>query len=144
MTTNLNPYIAFKGDAKEAMEFYRSVFGGELRSNTFDEFQMPVDEGEGSLIMHSQLVTPGGLVLMASDTPSSMEYTPGSAITISLSGDDTEELRGWFEALSAGGTVTLPFEKAPWGDYYGQFTDRFGVAWMVNGGSTADSAPDGA
>jgi PhnB protein len=137
MSINLNPYISFKGEAKEAMEFYRSVLGGELTSSTFDEFHMPVGEGEGSLIMHSQLVAPGGLVLMASDTPSSMEYTPGSVVTIALSGDDIDQLRGYFDGLAEGGTVTLPFEQAPWGDHYGQLVDRYGIAWMVNGGGTA-------
>ena len=89
--------------------------------------------------MHSQLVTEGGLVLMLSDVPSGMPYDSGSAITISLSGDDVDELRGYFDGLSAGGTVTMPMEKAPWGDYYGQFTDKFGVNWMVNGGGTPDN-----
>lgn len=135
MSTILNPYISFKAQAKEAMEFYRSVLGGELTSSTFDEFQMPVDEGEGSLIMHSQLVTPGGLVLMGSDTPSSMEYSPGASITISLSGQDIDELRGYFDGLAEGGTVAMPLEKAPWGDYYGQLVDKFGIGWMVNAGS---------
>ncbi|GAA2234036.1 VOC family protein [Herbiconiux moechotypicola] len=135
MSTNLNPYISFKGEAKEAMEFYRSVLGGELTASTFDDFQMPVAEGEGGLVMHSQLVTPGGLVLMGSDTPTGMDYTPGTNVTIAISGEDIDELRGYFDGLSEGGTLFVPFEKAPWGDYYGQFTDKFGIVWMVNGGS---------
>jgi PhnB protein len=83
--------------------------------------------------MHSQLETPSGFTLMGSDTPPGMaEYTPGSAITISLSGDDTEELRGYFAALAEGGTVHTPLEKQMWGDEFGQLTDRFGTGWLVN------------
>lgn len=139
MTLNLNPYIGFRGEAAAAGEFYKSVLGGELTSSSFSDFGMPVAPGEEGLVMHSQLVAPGGLVLMLSDVPSSMPFDSGSAITISLSGDDEEQLRGLFEKLSAGGTVTLPYEKAPWGDYYGQLTDKFGVNWMVNGGGTPDN-----
>jgi PhnB protein len=135
MSTTLNPYVSFKTEAREAMEFYRSVLGGELTASTFDEFEMPVGEGEGSLVMHSQLVTPGGLVLMGADTPNSMEYTPGTNITIAISGEDIDELRGYFDGLSEGGSIFVPLEKAPWGDYYGQFVDKFGVGWMINGGS---------
>ena len=79
--------------------------------------------------MHSQLTTPGGFTLMASDTPDGMEFTPGAQITISLSGDgdDAEAIRGYWEALSEGATVTMPLEKQVWGDEFGQVTDRFGI-----------------
>ena len=82
--------------------------------------------------MHASLQTPGGLALMASDTPNSMEHVSQSNISISLSGDDEPELRGYWEKLSDGGQVAMPFEKAPWGDLFGMCTDRFGIAWMVN------------
>ena len=142
--TLLNPYISFRGTAREAMEFYQSVFGGELDLSTFSDFQMPgIGEDEANLIMHGQLEAPGGLVLMAADTPSSMELAEGSSITISLSGDDGAELRGYWDKLAEGGTVTMPLEVAPWGDAFGQLTDRFGVSWMVNiagaGGAAAET-----
>ena len=131
--TRLNPYISFRGTAREAMEFYQSVFGGELDLSTFSDFSMPgIAEDEANLIMHGQLEAPGGLVLMGADTPRSMDLAEGSSITISLSGTDEAELRGYWDKLAEGGTVSMPLEVAPWGDAFGQLTDRFGVAWMVN------------
>lgn len=139
MTTRLNPYLNFRDNAKEAMTFYHSIFGGELTSNTFGEFQMSQDPSDNDKIMHSQLMTDGGLTLMAADVPSSTEYTEGKNGTISLSGDDDAELRGYWEKLSEGGTVVVPLEKAPWGDSFGWCTDKFGVPWMVNiAGASAD------
>jgi PhnB protein len=132
MGTQLNPYLSFRNTAREAMDFYQSVFGGELTRSTFAEFHASDDPGEQDKIMHSMLTTGGGQVLMASDTPNSMDYTPGNNYSISLSGDDDAELRGYWEKLSAGGTVTMPLAKAPWGDTFGMCTDRFGVSWLVN------------
>ncbi|MGH3738234.1 MAG: VOC family protein, partial [Micromonosporaceae bacterium] len=83
-------------------------------------------------IMHANLKAPGGIVLMAADTPAGMEYNPGSQISISLSGEDAEELRGYWTQLSAEGTVTMPLEKQMWGDEFGMCTDKFGIQWMVN------------
>ena len=132
MVTRLNPYLGFRDTAAEAMAFYQSVLGGDLERNTFGEYQMSDDPAEADKIMHSQLMTHGGLTLMAADTPNSMEHNPGSSIAVSLSGEDEAELRGYFEGLSAGGTVTAPFETAPWGDTFGMLTDKFGINWMVN------------
>lgn len=132
MTTRLNPYLSFRDSAKEAMDFYQSVFGGELTRSTFGEFQASEDPAEQDKIMHSMLVTEGDLVLMASDTPNRMEYTPGNNFSISLSGEDENELRGYWEKLSGGGTVTMPLERAPWGDTFGMCVDRYGVSWLVN------------
>jgi PhnB protein len=131
MTSRLNPYISFKDDAREAMEFYQGVFGGELTTNTFGEYGDP-NAPEADLIMHAQLETGSGFTLMASDTPPGMDHTPGSNITISLSGDDADDLRGYWTKLSEGGTVSVPLEKQMWGDEFGQCTDRFGVGWLVN------------
>lgn len=132
MTTRLNPYLGFRDSAREAMEFYQAVFGGELTTNTFAEFQASDDPAEQDKIMHAMLVTPGGLVLMAADTPNRMPFTPGDNYSISLSGEDEGELRGYWDKLSDGGTVTMPLEKAPWGDVFGMCTDRFGVSWLLN------------
>ncbi|NKX56463.1 VOC family protein [Arthrobacter mobilis] len=136
MPTQLNPYLSFRDNAKQAMQFYQSVFGGELTSSTFGEFNASTDAAERDKIMHSMLQTDNGMVLMASDTPSGMEYSPGSSISISLSGDDETELRRYWDKLSADGTVTMPLEKAPWGDTFGMCTDKFGVTWLVNIGGT--------
>ncbi|MFK4295405.1 PhnB protein [Arthrobacter sp. GAS37] len=132
MTTSLNPYISFRDNAKEAMSFYQSVFGGELTQSTFAEFHASEDPAESDKIMHSALKTDNGLLLMAADTPNSMEYSPGNNISVSLSGDDEAELRGYWDGLADGGTVTVPMEKAPWGDIFGMLTDKFGIAWLVN------------
>jgi PhnB protein len=114
------------------MEFYHSVFGGELTTSTFAEFQASEDPAERDKIMHSMLTTDSGLVLMAADTPNSMDYTPGNNHSISLSGEDEAELRGYWDKLSAGGNVTMPLERAPWGDTFGMCTDKFGISWLVN------------
>jgi len=130
MASRLNPYISFNGNAREAMEFYTSVFGGELTTSTFGEYG---DTGPGSDgIMHAQLETPSGYTIMAADTPEGMSYEPGTNITVSLSGDDSDELRGYWTKLSDGGTVAVPLEKQMWGDEFGQLTDRFGIGWLVN------------
>jgi PhnB protein len=132
MPTILTPYLSFRDNAREAMEFYQTVFGGELTVSTFGDFQASDDPEEQNKVMHSQLTSPGGLVLMGADTPNSMEYSPGTAISISLSGDDEPELTGYYEKLTAGGTVTEPLAKAPWGDSFGMCVDRFGINWLVN------------
>jgi PhnB protein len=132
MTTRLNPYLGFRDTAREAMEFYKSVFGGELTISTFAELQASEDPAEADKVMHSQLTSDSGLTLMASDTPNSMEYTPGSNYSVSLSGDDDAELRGYWEKLSDGGTVSVPLEKQMWGDEFGMCVDRFDIPWMVN------------
>jgi PhnB protein len=141
--TRLNPYISFRSTAREAMEFYQSVFGGELTLSTFAEVQMPgIDEDESNLIMHGQLETPDGMTLMGADTPRSMELSEGSSITISLSGDDEAELRGYWDKLAEGGTVAMPLEVAPWGDAFGQLVDKYGVSWMVNIAGPGAGAPE--
>jgi PhnB protein len=132
MNSLLNPYIHFKDNARQAMEFYQSVFGGELAINTFAEFHATEDPADAYKIMHAMLEAENGITLMASDTPSFMKYNPGSSVTISLSGDNDAELTGYFNKLAQDGTVEVPLEKAPWGDKYGQLTDKFGIEWMVN------------
>jgi PhnB protein len=131
MTSRLNPYLSFNGDAREAVEFYRSVFGGELTVSTHADFGNP-DPALADKVMHAQLETDAGYTLMASDFMPDMPFNPGNTITVSLSGDDGDRLRQYFEKLSDGGTVTMPLEKQMWGDEFGMCTDRFGVSWMVN------------
>jgi PhnB protein len=130
MTQRLNPYLSFGTNAAEAMGFYESVFGGELRTNTFKEFG--TEGPDGDLIMHAQLDTDAGFTLMAADTPSFMERKAGSSIVVSLSGDEADALRGYWQKLSDGATVSTPLEKQMWGDEFGQLTDRYGVDWLVN------------
>jgi PhnB protein len=131
MSSRLNPYLSFNGDARQAMEFYHSVFGGELAMNTFGEFGA-AGTPEADQIMHAMLEADNGFVLMASDTPPGMPFDPGSRISISLSGEDGDELRGYWQKLSDSGTVAMPLEKQMWGDEFGMCVDGFGVTWMVN------------
>lgn len=138
MATQLNPYLSFQDEAREAMEFYHTVFGGELTLSTFGDLHAADDPDEAALIMHGALTTRGGLTLMASDTPRRMEYSGGNC-SVSLSGQDEAELRGYWEGLSAEGTVTVPLQKAMWGDTFGMCVDRFGVTWLVNISASADA-----
>jgi PhnB protein len=131
MTSHLNPYLTFNGNAREAMEFYHSVFGGQLRINTFAEFGS-TDPAIADKVMHAMLTTDQGNILMASDIAPGMPFNPGNTITCSLSGDPGEGLEQAWEKLSDGGTITMPFEKQVWGDVYGMCIDKFGIPWMVN------------
>jgi PhnB protein len=134
MTSRLNPYLSFRDNAREAMQFYQSVFGGELNISTFADFHASEDPAEADKVMHAQLTTDAGYTLMGSDTPNRMDLEPGSSFSVSLSGDsaDESELRGYWEKLVDGGTVTMPLEPAPWGDSFGMCVDRFGVMWLIN------------
>lgn len=132
MATQLNPYLNFRDQARAAMEFYSSVFGGELSMQTFKEAGASPNAGDDEKIMHAQLITPNGITLMASDTPARMEYTAGGNVQLSLTGENEPELRGYFDRLAEGGAVTMPLEQAPWGDTFGMCADRFGIRWMVN------------
>ena len=136
MASKLNPYLQFRDNARDAMTFYQDVFGGELNISTFGEYGGGGDETHGAAadgVMHAQLESPSGFTLMASDIPPGMD-TGGDVKngTISISGDDDDDLRGYFGRLSDGGQVSVPLEKQMWGDEFGMCTDRFGVDWMVN------------
>ena len=132
MGSLLNPYLSFTDNARAAMEFYQSVFGGDLTIHTFGEYgdkQAP----EAALVMHAQLAdTPSGFTLMGADTPPGMDRASGSSMVVCLSGDEAETLRGYWDKLSMGGTVSTPLEKQMWGDEYGACEDQFGTPWMVN------------
>jgi PhnB protein len=131
MTTKLTPYLNFRESTRDAMEFYRSVFGGELTVNTFGETPgLGLDDAEKDKVLHSMLVVGPDMTLMAADVPEVMPVSANGTMT--LSGEDEAQLRGYWDKLLSGGTVGVPLEKAPWGDSFGMCTDRFGVAWMVN------------
>jgi PhnB protein len=132
MQSTLNPYLNFKNTARQAMEFYKSAFGGELRLSTFRDYKAPVDAAELDNVMHAELHAANGIVFMASDTPNHMQHNPGTTMSMSLSGDNEAELSTYFAKLSQGGTVEQPLTKAPWGDTFGMFTDKFGIRWLVN------------
>lgn len=132
MTVRLNPYINLRDSAEAALTFYQSVFGGKLTLSRFADYGMAQDPADGNKIMHGQLDAPNGLTLMVSDVPLSMPLSEGSSMSVSLSGDDEATLRGYWNGLVEGAQVTVPLEKAPWGDTFGMLTDKFGTAWLVN------------
>ena len=131
MTSRLNPYISFNGNARQAMEFYEGVFGGTLALSTFGEYGAQ-GSAHADKIMHGMLESDSGFTLMGADTPPGMEHNPGNNFAVSLSGDNGDELRGYWDKLSDGGAVSVPLEKQMWGDEFGMCTDQFGIAWMVN------------
>ncbi|SDP52129.1 PhnB protein [Pedococcus dokdonensis] len=139
MASRLNPYIQFKDNARTALEFYQEVFGGDLTMSTFGEYGDPSQPGADG-IMHGQLESPSGYTIMAADTPPGMDHNPGSNIAVSLSGDDADELHGYWDKLANGGQVQVPLEPQMWGDEFGMCVDQFGIGWMVNiAGARADS-----
>jgi PhnB protein len=134
MTIRLNPYLSFRGNAREAMEFYHSVFGGDLTLNTFEELHAAQDPSENNQIMHSQLVVDDTLTLMGSDTTERWPYNPGDNFQVSLSGGAADEavLTDYWNRLIVGANVTAPLAKAVWGDSFGMCTDKFGTRWLIN------------
>lgn len=132
MSSRLNPYLAFRNNAREAMSFYQQVFGGELAISTFGDFGSADEMTDPNGVMHAVLETPLGFTLMASDAPNHMEFTVGTNITLSISGTDAAALRDYFERLMDDGAIQMPLQKQVWGDEFGMGTDRFGIAWMVN------------
>ena len=130
----LNPSLSFRTEAREAMEFYQSVLGGELDISVFGDFpDMVQDPSQHDLVMHAQLTTPDGLVLMASDTPDGMTYERPQGISVSLSGNTQQATQAAWDKLSQGATVTMPLDVPPWGGTFGMLVDRFGIAWMLHG-----------
>ena len=131
MASRLNPYLTFDGNARAAMEYYRDVFDATLTLTTFGEYGM-TDPALADGVMHAQLETEGGFTLMASDTAPGMTFQPGNTMSVSLSGDDADELHGYWARLSDGGEISVPLEVQMWGDEFGMCTDRFGTSWLVN------------
>ncbi len=132
MQTQVNTYINFKDNARQAFEFYKSVFGGKLEMHTFGEFHASEDPTEQDKIMHAMLTLDSGEAIMGADTPNSMEFREPWGFSVSLSGSNADELRGYFQKLSENGSVLMPLEKQAWGDEFGMAKDSFNVSWMIN------------
>ena len=131
MSMRLNPYLQFSNNAAEALDFYKGVLGGDVVISRFKEYG--TEGADGDLVMHGQLETDAGFTIMAADTPSFMSgRAEESNITVSLSGDDSDALRRYWQGLSDGANVSTPLEKQMWGDEFGQLTDKYGVGWLVN------------
>lgn len=131
MTTRLNPYLSFDGNARAAMEFYAEVLGGTLAINTWGEFR-GADSPDADRIGHAVLESAAGYTIMAGDITSDTAYQPITGVSVSISGDDTDLLRSYWQQLSTGGAVTIPMQRQAWGDEFGMCIDQFGVSWMVN------------
>ncbi|XVV17154.1 VOC family protein [Actinoplanes sp. CA-131856] len=131
MASRLNPYLIFDGKAREALDFYKSVFGGDLTMNTYGEFGAP-DPATADRIMHGRLETPQGYTIMGADAPPGTATAPGTSVVCSLSGDTGEGLEDTWSKLADGAEIDVPFEKQMWGDTFGQLKDRYGIHWMVN------------
>jgi PhnB protein len=131
MASRLNPYLNFNGNARQALEFYASVFGGDLNLTTYAQLGRQ-DSPDAERIMHGSLETDAGYTIMAADLPSDAEHQAVAGVSISLSGDDGDALRGYWEKLSASGTTTMPLAKQVWGAEFGMCVDGFGVPWLVN------------
>ena len=135
--TRLTPYLSFCDDATEEVDFSQGALGGDLTVSTFADYTTPEsqisdDPAELEKVMHSALTTEGGLEIMAADTPNSMDVTPGTNFSISLSGDDEANSTGFWETLSEGGSVVISLMTAPWNDLFGMLTDTFGINWLVS------------
>lgn len=143
MASRLNPYLNFDGNSRQAMEFYQSALGGHLEINTFSDYGAAPEGVDPAGVMHARLETDAGFVLMASDPGPQMTVTTGNDFSISLSGTDEAELRGYWEKLSEGAEIRMPLEKQMWGDTFGMLVDKFGKAWMVDIGSAEAAQPSG-
>ncbi|MFI5221093.1 MAG: VOC family protein [Bacteroidia bacterium] len=138
----VSTYLNFSRNTEEAFNFYRSVFGGQFSGGGIGRFKdVPLTDGmppfaeeDKDLIMHIELPLPGGHVLMGTDAPESMGFHVnfGNNVHISLEPDTRAETKKLFDALSAGGKITMELQEMFWGAYYGSCTDKFGVQWMLN------------
>jgi len=127
---NLDPYLFFQGNCKEAMGFYKDIFGGELTIQKMDAYpDMPVDKSMKDIVMHAFLDA-GDIRLMASD--SRKASAKSAKVELSISGADKTKLHKYWDGLAKGGKITMPLEKAPWGDHFGMLSDKYGIDWMVN------------
>ena len=137
---SINPYLTFNGNCEAAFNFYKSVFGGEFpyigkfKDMPPQEGQKAMSAADGEKIMHVSLPISRETALMGSDIGGewSAGYTPGNNFSISINALSKEEADKLFNGLSAGGKVTMPMNKTFWGAYFGMFTDKFGINWMVN------------
>ncbi len=137
MSTTLSPYLMLQGNTREAMDFYKSIFGGKLEMDTFAEVpegnsDMEVSEDLKDKIMHAMLTTDDNFTIMASDAMDDSSIVPGTNITLTLNGSDKEKISKQFYGLGEGGKITTDLREEFWGDTFGQVTDKFGVLWMVN------------
>lgn len=130
--TTMNPYLNFAGNAREALDFYKSIFGGEVSGlQTYADGGMPHEPGKENWVMHSEFKA-DGVFFMAADDPSGAIKTSNNNISLSLQFTDITEIDRTFDALAQGGQVTMPLDTAPWGARFGMLKDKFGIQWLLN------------
>ena len=133
MTVTTTTHLNFRGQARPALEFYRSVFGGQLVAVTYAEAHSVQRPEEADQVMWGQVRSEQGFAVMAYDVPASRSYAPGTdPVFVSVRGTDPDELRRYWDALSEGATLTAPLEPSAWAPLYGMLTDRFGVTWVLD------------
>ncbi|MCR1983593.1 VOC family protein [Cellulosimicrobium cellulans] len=133
MSVQTTPHLNFRGDARAALELYRSVFGGELVVTTYGDLGQAADPAAGDLVVWGQVSAPSGFRVMAYDVPADRPWSPGEApFFVSVRGDDVEEVRRYWDALVDGSTVVAPLASSDWAPAYGMLTDRFGVTWVLD------------
>ncbi|MCL4338680.1 VOC family protein [Patescibacteria group bacterium] len=129
--SRLHPYLNFNGQGFAAMNFYHSIFGGELKTQSYGESGQARKESEKKLLMHAELKT-DNFTILASDGNEEHKVTMGNSVNMCLVGNEAKQLTDYFNKLAEGGKITMPLAKQFWGDTYGMLTDKFGIHWMVN------------
>jgi PhnB protein len=133
MTLNTTPHLNFRGDAREALECYRSAFGGELVVTTYGDMGAAEDPSEAGNVVWGQVAAPSGFTVMAYDVPASRPWSRGEdPFFVSVRGDDAEEVAAAWKGLAEGATVIQPLGPSPWAPLYGMLRDRFGVTWVLD------------
>ncbi|MEV5695381.1 VOC family protein [Micromonospora globbae] len=126
-------HLNFRGDARSALEFYRSVFGGDLAVVTYRDAGAVSEPAEADQVMWGQVAADNGFQVMAYDVPSAMPWERGeNSFFVSVRGESAQEITAYWEGLSGGATVVRPLGPAPWAPLYGMLTDRFGVVWVLD------------
>jgi PhnB protein len=133
MSVQVTPHLNFRGDARAALDFYRSVFGGQSTVITFADAQAVTDPAEADQVMWGQVASDAGFRIMAFDVPAARAWEPGVIpLFVSVRGEDADEITAYWEKLVAGSTVIVPLAPAGWAPLYGMARDRFGVTWVLD------------
>lgn len=133
MSVTTTAHLNFRGAAREALDFYHVVFGGEKALVTYADAGAAQDPSAAGEIMWGEVRSENGFHVMAYDVPSFMDWNPGeNAYFVSVRGDDAEEITRLWDGLSAGATIVMPLNPAPWSPLYGMVRDRFGVVWVLD------------
>lgn len=152
MATTVTPYLSYPGNCREAFTFYAQALGGRIQAMmSYDDLPPPPPGapapaegcGAGPMpggpgILHACLVLPGGAMLMAGDTPPGVPFDGVRGVMVAVQYDTVDEARRAFDALAAGGQVTMPLAPSFWAQVFGMVTDRYGIAWAINGAPIDD------